>query len=190
MTTSPNTASPKWRPSMIWTRSDRADPESRRLADRHYNRQSVGSTHFVPPGRCLVLKAPGAVWVTSWPFAEYVRHAWAGAMVNSLFRKEGAGEASEFIRDALAATRAEWPDVPALGLVTFIDPLHVAARKVRGRIAIGFSYFEAGFHHVGYTKQGLWVMQITADRMPPAEPAGVLQGDFAFDEVAVARENT
>src|SRR5262245_43922901 len=51
---------------MIWTLSDRADPEVRPMADRHYNRQSPGSTHFVPPGRCLVLKRPDAFWVTSW----------------------------------------------------------------------------------------------------------------------------
>ena len=109
---------------MIWSLSDRADPDCLPLADRHYNRQTPGSPQFVPPGRCLVLKAPEAVWVTSWPFAEYVKHAWAGAMVNSLFRKEGDGLASDYIRDACAVTRAHWPDLPALGMVTFVDPLH------------------------------------------------------------------
>lgn len=157
---------------MIWTLSDRADPECRPLADRHYNRQSIGAPNFVPPGRCLVLKAPSAVWVTSWPFAEYVKHAWAGAMVNSLFRKECEGEASAYIRDALAATRYVW-SVPPEGLVTFIDPIHVKSRKVRGRVAIAHSYFEAGFHHVGYTKQGLWAMHIPVERMP--EPCAPLE---------------
>lgn len=42
---------------MIWQLSDRADPEARRIADRHYNRQKPGTPQFVPPGRCLVLKA-------------------------------------------------------------------------------------------------------------------------------------
>lgn len=156
---------------MLWTRSYRADPDCLPIADRHYNRQKPGSKQFVPPGRCVVLKAPGAVWVTSWPFAEYVKHAWAGAWVNSLFRKEGQGLASVYIRDAVAATRAEWPDVPALGLVSFIDPLHVKPRKVRGRQAIAESYFAAGFVHVGYTKAGLWVMQLRREDMPDAEPA-------------------
>jgi hypothetical protein len=66
-----------------WWTSHRADPRARVLADRHYNRQSVGTTHFVPPGRCLVLltKQADALWVTSWPFAEYVKHAWAGAWI-------------------------------------------------------------------------------------------------------------
>lgn len=156
---------------MIWSLSHRADTDVLPLADRHYNRQKVGSPQFVPPGRCLVLKASGALWVTSWPFAEYVRHQWAGAFVNSLFRKECGGEASQFIRDACAATRAQWPDIPALGMVTFIDPLEVKARKVRGRLCIAHSYFEAGFIHAGYTKAGLWTMQLTPDRFPEAEPA-------------------
>lgn len=141
------------------------------MADRHYNRQKVGSPQFVPPGRCLVLKAPGALWVTSWPFPEYVKHAWKGAFINSLFRKECDGEASEFIRQACAATRAEWPELPRQGMVSFIDPNEVKPRKVRGRLCIALSYFEAGFVHVGYTKAGLWVMQLTPDKFPDAETA-------------------
>jgi hypothetical protein len=156
---------------MLWTRSHRADVEALPIADRHYNRQKPGTPQFVPPGRCVVFKAPGAVWVTSWPFAEYVKHQWAGAWVNSLFRKECGGLASEFIRDAVAATRDVWPDVPELGMVSFIDPLHVKPRKIRGRQAIAESYFEAGFVHVGYTKAGLWTMQLWPEDMPEAKPA-------------------
>jgi hypothetical protein len=156
---------------MIWTRSHRADRDALPIADRHYNRQKPGSPQFVPPGRCLVLKTADAVWVTSWPFAEYVKHRWAGAFVNSLFRKEGDGLASDYIRDACAATRAEWPEIPELGMVTFIDPNEVTARKVRGRLCIGLSYFEAGFVHVGYTKAGLWAMQLTPEKFPEAQPA-------------------
>lgn len=160
---------------VLWTRAHRADRDCLPLADRHYNRQKPGSPQFVPPGRCLVLKAPGAVWVSSWPFAEYVKHRWAGAWINSLFRKEGGGLASEYIRDAIAATRAEWPDVPDQGLVSFIDPLHVKPRRIRGRQAIGESYFEAGFVHVGYTKAGLWAMQIKLTDMPEPEPAHMIR---------------
>ncbi len=167
---------------MIWSRSHRFDAEPLPLADRHYNRRTVGSPQFVPPGRCLVLKAAGAVWVTSWPFAEYVRHAWPGAFVNSLFRKECDGLASDFIRDACAATRAEWPELPALGMVTFIDPNEVTPRKVRGRLCIGLSYFEAGFVHVGYTKAGLWAMQLTPDKFP--EPAAAFVASPLLDTIS------
>jgi hypothetical protein len=64
-----------------WHVSDRADPSGAKLADRHYNRQKVGAKQFVPPGRCIVLVIPHvALWVTSWPFAEYVKHAWGGGL--------------------------------------------------------------------------------------------------------------
>ena len=60
---------------MNWRLSHRADARALPIADRHYNRQKVGTPQFVPPGRCLVLltEDAGALWVTSWPFAEYVR---------------------------------------------------------------------------------------------------------------------
>lgn len=158
---------------MKWTLSHRADPDCLPIADRHYNRQHVGSPQFVPPGRCVVLKQPTAVWVTSWPFAEYVKHKWAGAWVNSMFRKEDEQCASQLTREAIAATLAEWPDVPSLGIVSFIDPSEVTPRMIRGRQTWAHSYFEAGFVHVGYTKAGLWTMQMTPDRMPSPQKAFV-----------------
>jgi hypothetical protein len=94
--------------SMNWKLSDRADREALPIADRHYNRQKIGSPQFVPPGRCLVLLcvSGAALWVTSWPFAEYVRHAWPGAWINSAFRRESGPVASELIREAIAVQRA------------------------------------------------------------------------------------
>lgn len=160
---------------MTWLPSNRADAEVVPMADRHYNRQKIGAPQFVPPGRCHVLKIGsaaqlltpdrgGAFWVTSWPFAEYTKHAWAGAWVCSAFRNEGAGQASDLIREAVLSTARKWPDVPELGMVSFIDPSKVAPRPIRGRKTWGHSWFEAGFTHVGYTKAGLWVMQLaTAD---------------------------
>jgi len=154
-----------------WQMSNRADPEVVPMADRHYNRQKIGAPQFVPPGRCHVLKigtreqlatpnTGGAFWVTSWPYTEYVRHAWAGAWVCSAFRSEGAGIASELIRSAIASTVQKWPDIPELGMVSFIDPSKVEPRPIRGRKTWGHTWFEAGFDHVGYTKAGLWVMQM------------------------------
>lgn len=156
---------------MIWEISHRADPESAKIADRHYSRQKPGTPQFVPPGRCIVLKSPGALWVTSWPFAEFTKHAWAGAWVNSIFRNENGETASELIRQAVACTRFHWNDVPELGMVSFIDPKHVKPRMIRGRPTYGHCYFKAGFKHVGYTKGGLWVFQIIPSDMPkPAQP--------------------
>lgn len=150
--------------SSVWTLSNRADPAARDIADRHYNRQKVGSAQFVPPGRCLVLRSPHALWVTSWPFAEYVQHEWAGAWMNSCFRREGGDmQASDMIREAVAVTRWKWPDVPPLGMVTFVDPTKVRHKRDPGRC-----YRKAGFRHVGYTKGGLLAWQLLEADMPEA----------------------
>ena len=171
---------------MTWVRSYRADPAARAIADRHYNRQKPGSPQFVPPGRCLVLRRDvpegRALWVTSWPFAEYVQHDWAGAWVNSLFRNERAGLSSTLIRAAVAATMAEW-DPPALGMVTFVDPRATPGVMVRGQRVHGFCYLKAGFEHVGYTRAGLWAWQLRPDRMVDPEPALTVQADL-FEDVA------
>lgn len=151
---------------MTWTLSHRFDPFAVALADRHYNRQKVGTPQFVPPGRCLVLLAGAALWVTSWPFAEYTKHAWAGAWVNSLFRREGGDErASTMIRDGIAASRWYWEEVPALGMVTFVD-----ASKVKHKRDPGRCYLRAGFRHVGETQGGLMAFQMLPSEMPAAEP--------------------
>jgi hypothetical protein len=157
---------------MIWMISHRADQEARVMADRHYNRQKPGTPQFVPPGRCFVLKQKRALWVTSWPFAEYVKHAWPGAWINSCFRKQGGRQlASEMIRDAVAATRWYWPDIPELGMVTFVD-----AKKIRAKeeSEIGRCYLEAGFMHCGFTAGGLHAFRLKPEDMPyPEAPRGV-----------------
>lgn len=158
---------------MIWELSHRSYPAARVLADRHYSRQSVGATGFVPPGRCVVLLSTcrRAYWTTSWPFAEYTKHDWAGAWVNSAFRSEGAGVASEMIVQAVAATRHIWPTPPDLGMITFIDTAKVKPTYRRGKPTWGYCYIKAGFEEVGYTRGGLLALQLTVERMPKPEPA-------------------
>lgn len=153
----------------VWRASHRFDPLALPLADRHYNRRKIGSPQFVPPGRCFVLLSNDerALWVTSWPFAEYVRHAWPGAWINSLFRREAGPVASDMILEAIARTRALW-EPPELGLVTFVSPKHVPPVMRRGKPIYGYCYLKAGFEHVGFTKGGLWAWQMTPDKMPPA----------------------
>lgn len=153
-----------------WRLSWRADPFARAIADRHYNRQKVGAPQFVPPGRCLVLvtHADSALWVTSWPLAEYVMHAWAGAWLCSAFRNEGNHLSSDLITAAVAATRWRWPDVPDLGMVTFVD-----RSKVRQKRDPGYCYLMAGFEPVGHTAGGLVALQLLPDAMPePVAPLG------------------
>ena len=148
---------------MHWLRSHRADPEVVPLADRHYNRQKIGSPQFAPPGRCLVLKTHelDAFWITSWPFAQYVKHAWAGAWVCSAFRNESDHRASELIVEAVAATLAEYGPAPELGMITFVD-----THKVKRTRKPGYTFSKAGFRHCGWTKGGLYAMQLLPADMP------------------------
>src|SRR5262245_22481549 len=95
----------------IWRKSNRFDPLAVQLADRHYNRQKPGSPQFMPPGSCRVLRAVNnkAVFGLSVPKPEFVKHAWAGAWICSIFRNEDAGPlASDMIRDALAHMQTEY----------------------------------------------------------------------------------
>jgi hypothetical protein len=153
-----------------WQWSHRADRRALPLADRHYNRQKPGSRQFVPPGRCIVLLTDNAdaLWVTSWPYAEYVQHAWGGAMICSLFRREPAcpHRASHLITAACAATRARWPDIPPLGMITFIDPSQVRHKRDPGRC-----YRKAGFVPAGTTAGGLIALQLWPDTWPDPLPA-------------------
>jgi hypothetical protein len=151
---------------MIWRQSYRADPRARELADRHYSRQKIGAAQFCPAGSAFVLYAATATgrayWVTSFPLAEWVKHAWAGAWICSAFRNEGAGLSSDLIRQAVAATRWRYGEPPALGMVTFVDP-----RKVRSSNP-GFCFLKAGFRRVGKTGGGLPALQLLPTDMPAA----------------------
>lgn len=160
---------------MNWKLTDRADEPSRLIADRHYNRQKPGTPQFVPPGRCMVLISTDglSLWVTSWPFAEYVRHAWPGAWMNSAFRREGGELASTLIREAIACTRWYYGEPPELGMVTFVDE-----SKVRHKRDVGRCYRRAGFKHVGFTKGGLWAFQLLPTDMPEPEPP--IDGQIGF----------
>lgn len=164
---------------MDWILSHRSERRARVIADRHYNRQHPGSPGFVPPGRCFVLWTEVALWVSSWPYAEYVNHKWAGAWVNSCFRRESGPVASDLVRQAVAATRWYWPDVPSVpwsykgesgfvGMVTFID-----RDKVRRKRDYGRCYRKAGFKVIGETKGGLLALGIELADMPePDQPIG------------------
>lgn len=160
---------------MIWRRSWRADPRGAALADRHYTRQSPGAAQFMPTGSCAVFyartAAGEALWGTSAPFAEHVKHAWAGAWMCSIFHNAGAGRSSDLIRQAVAATRHHYGEPPALGMVTFVDP-EATARHRSPHHRPGWCFRKAGFVEVGVTKeQGLIALQLLPAHMPPAEPA-------------------
>lgn len=173
----------------MWCMSHRADQKARVIADRHYNRQKIGTPQFVPPGRCLVLLSENekAFWVTSWPFAEYVKHAWAGAWVCSAFRSEGAGRASDMILDAVAATRSFFGEPPELGMITFLDRRKVKPIKVRGKETWGRTWRLAGFKDAGETKGGLLALRLAPEDMPAAEAPKQRASNFGMFHNLVAQ---
>lgn len=155
---------------MYWRRSHRFDARALPLADAHYNRQTVGSPQFVPPGSPLVLLLPDAkaLWVTV--RQKYAQHAWAGAWVCSCFRNESPILSSDLIREAVSLTRGEFGSPPLLGIITFVN-----AAKVRHKRDPGRCFIKAGWKRIGFTQGGLVVLQqlpadmptpITLDQMP------------------------
>ena len=94
----------------------------------------------------------------------------------SAFRNEGAGVASELIREAVAATKAFYGDPPALGMITFIDEKKVRPTMVHGQKTWGYTYIKAGFRYVGKTKGGLLAFQLLPEDMPPAKEARSING--------------
>lgn len=153
---------------MPWRISWRAQRAAAALADRHYNRQSPGHRQFVPPGGCCALLSAcaQAVWVTSTPLPQYVKHEWPDAWVNTLFRNEGSDLSSSLITAAVAASLAVLGDPPPRGIVTFVD-----RTKVRPKRDPGYCYLMAGWKRVGKTKGGLiaW-QQLPADMPDPQRP--------------------
>lgn len=168
-----------------WCASHRFDPAARRLADRHYNRQKIGTPQFAPTGSCAVFLTDcgRAFWITSWQL--FVQHAWPGAWICSAFRQEGAGVASQLIRQAVAATRAHYGEPPALGMVTFIDREMVRPIMVRGKPMWGWTYRKAGFVDAGETKGGLLALQLWPEAMPGPLAANqrTMHGTPLFDRL-------
>jgi len=164
---------------VIWRLSHRFDKEAVKIADRHYSRQKVGTPQFVPPGRCLVLLAESesgkALWVTSWPFAEYVKHAWAGAWVCSIFRNEGAALSSDLIKQAVSATRAYYIETPKLGIITFVQPQSIKSTNP------GYCYKQAGWKLCGSAKDGKPCLQLLPENMPEPEQALMSQYKLLTD---------
>jgi hypothetical protein len=117
----------------------------------------------------LLTECERALWVTSAPKREYVKHRWAGAWINSLFRNEGAGLSSLLIRAAVRESieyfAARGVDVPWRGMVTFVQ-----RDKVRSTNP-GYCFLQAGFVRVGETKdEGHVALQLRPRRMPGVPP--------------------
>lgn len=171
---------------MRWLRVSATDPFARVLADRHYPRENVGAKFFTPPGRKVVLRAADpsgtAFWVSL--HQQHVDHAWPGAWVCSAFRNETGWWSSELIREALAATRAEWGEPPAEGMITFVDPAATARRRSRNHRP-GHCFRVVGFEELkARTGRGYFVLRLPPERFPAAIHAPRPQCDLGLRGVA------
>lgn len=130
---------------MAWIVTNKGDQECRRLADRHYSRQKIGSRQFCRPGRNLVLKTEGAdaVWVT-W---SGIRDDGIDAWECTIFRNESTHLSSALIREAIELTLREWGQPPPDGIITYVDQT-----KVRS-VNPGFCFLKAGWRKSGRSKR-------------------------------------
>lgn len=114
----------------------------------------------------MVLLTPeaDALWVTSWP--RFAQHRWEGAWINSHFRNENPSNlSSELIREAVAATLAQFGPAPPDGMITMVAPESVRSSNP------GYCYLMAGFKKVGYTvKRRRLVLQLLPSEMPEPIP--------------------
>jgi hypothetical protein len=201
-------------PQTHWRLSWRSDPAGVKLADRHYNRQSIGSKTFGPPGRALALVTLDgrALWVSSWQYGAFTDHEYGGfgaigeggervgftaPWVNSTFRNEGALDergnkilSSKLIEEAVAVTRWWWDrtgdNTPLGGMITFVDP-----SAVKDKRDPGFTYLKAGWSKAGKTGKGLLAFRAAKDMIAaqdPVQPAGSLDVEPFLARVASARQ--
>ncbi len=118
----------------LWTVRHRFDRAAASLADRHYSREVVGSPQVGGPGRLLVFVTPceRACWITKQhvPEATSARAIADGlgdAFRCAMFRNEGAGLASELIREAMVLTERLWG--PAPSWATYVDKSKVESEN-------------------------------------------------------------
>lgn len=137
---------------MIWLVTDKGDQDARRIADRHYSRQTPGAPQFCRNGQnfVLVTRALDALWVTHRPASgKATRTDGLDAWECTLFRREGgAHRASDMIREAVLATVAFWGPIPPDGFLTYVDPEQV------GTQVPGWCFRRAGWKHRGESRDG------------------------------------
>lgn len=140
-----------------WLVTHKGDQSCRLLADRHYSRQTVGAAMFCRPGRNLVLRtaAGDAVWVT-W---DGIRDDGLRAWECTIFRNESSATSSAMIREAVAATLAEWGSPLPDGLITYVDATAIRSTNP------GCCFKRAGWRRIGESKRrGLILLQECAVR--------------------------
>lgn len=144
-----------------WEIVKASDARARALADRHYNRKTIGASTVGPPGRRLVLVATSgpALWITHYPRPDLALDG-IDALRCSSFRNEGAGLSSELIREAMLVTARAWPELdPPGGWLTFVD-----RSKVETVGELGYCYLRAGWWRDRTYDPGPWARTLVRFR--------------------------
>lgn len=133
-----------------WHPVRRTDVRARRLADRHYSRQTPGAREFMASGKTLVMIACDAAAV--WGAIENMDPAGGRRFRCSIFRNESLILSSVLIAEATARTYAHWRArygrLPAVPLTTEVDPSRVLRKRDPGRC-----FIKAGWRRVGVSRE-------------------------------------
>lgn len=124
---------------MYWLLTNKGDQQCRRLADRHYSRQTIGASSFTRPGYNLVLTLENHSAVFVW-----FRPKWESgikgterkdglrAIECTLFHNKSKILSSLLIIDAVAclltweyALNTQWPD----GIITAVNELYTRKQR-------------------------------------------------------------
>jgi len=132
-----------------WQRVRRTDPRARRLADRHYSRQTPGAAEFMASGRTLVLLAELSGAFAVWGAIENLDPVGNRRWRCSIFRNETLILSSALIEEATERTYAFWlrhySGLPSVPLTTEVDPERVLRKRDPGRC----------FRRAGWTVRGI-----------------------------------
>ncbi len=130
-------------------RTTKFDSECAALADRHYSRQSHGSSQFAPPGETLILRDSIGLVLFVWRKTLWKRWDNQEGINCTIFRNESQRKGSEIILEAESAALKKWGNVRAF---TFVD-----STKIRSQNP-GCCFKKAGWKKDGMTKNGKHIL--------------------------------
>lgn len=121
------------------------DEECRRLADRHYSRQTPGASEFASNGRKVVLRDSEGLVLFAWVFSAWPRWDGQRGYNNVVFRNESSRRSSLIILEAEQRAVQTWGPGPAF---TYIDPAKVQS------VNPGYCFKMAGWVFVRRSTKG------------------------------------
>jgi hypothetical protein len=126
----------------VWIEIKDGDASARAIFRRHYSykpyRDGRNPALFVGPGEKMVLLTPCALALFIW--RKFISGDGQKGVNCAVFRNEGAGRASDLIREAM---RLAWNRWPSERLFTYVNP-----KKIRRTRTPGRCFLKAGWRYV------------------------------------------